>query len=78
MSAITVRFACGHQSTVSATTDTPPMCPACGEARVQSVKARAPRFVGACTGPYAVTQALEALPVNLAPQGALTLKPPEE
>ena len=78
MSAIHVTLACGHAGTVSATTDTPPACPLCSEARVQYVKARPPRFVGACTGPYAVTQALEALPVNLAPQGSLALKPPQE
>lgn len=63
---IRVRWACGHMGSVVPTTDATPRCPSCGEHRVQAVQARAPRFTGACSGPYAETTAVEPLPVSLA------------
>jgi len=45
---------------------------------VQSVKTRAPRFTGACSGPYAEMKALEAISVSLADKGPLKLKQPED
>ena len=62
---ITIRFACGHLGTVEEKLDTAPRCQACGETRVASVQARAPRFTGACQGPYCETQAVEPVTVNL-------------
>lgn len=73
---ISVRWACGHQGAVVPTVDAAPRCPQCGESRVQSVKARAPRFVGACTGPYAETKEFEPMAVSLAEKGPLKLKEP--
>ena len=61
---IAVRFACGHRATVSPTA-AEVRC-TCGETRVVHTAARAPRFVGACSGPYAETTAIEAVPVPLA------------
>ena len=77
MSAIEVRFACGHKGTVGVAQDTPPICGACGETWIVRTMARAPRFVGTCSGPYAETQGLEPGVVNVAPKGALSLKPHE-
>lgn len=62
---ITIRFACGHQAQVEETKSDPPVC-GCGERRVQAVAARAVRFTGACTGPYAETRLMEPLAVSLA------------
>ena len=73
---IQVRFACGHGGTVSETATTTPVC-ACGETQVVRVKARAPRFRGACSGPYCETVALEPGVVDVASGGALKLKEPE-
>lgn len=73
---ITLRFACGHKGTASETATTSPVC-GCGETRIARTFARAPRFVGACSGPYATTKALDAAVVQLAPGGSLNLKPVE-
>ena len=51
---ITVTFACGHRQGVPDAVKDPPYCKACGERRVQHVKAPKPRF-----------QFLEAAPVAL-------------
>lgn len=67
---ITVTYACGHTANVSAKGDVPPICE-CGERRVSRVKAPAPRFRGVCQGPSAVTVDLPAMPVSVAPGGAL-------
>ena len=75
---IPIRFACGHAASVSETATTVPVCATCGERQITRVQARPPRFTGACTGPYAVTKALDPIVVNVAPKGALTLKPSEE
>lgn len=72
---VRVTFACGHSAAISE--DAAPSCPACGDQRVRHVKARAPRFVGVARGPYAEYQPLEAIAVDLAPKGALTLKAQE-
>jgi hypothetical protein len=60
-----VTFACGHDADVPDAVSVAPMC-GCGEKRVQSVKARAPKFTGSCTGPYAQAKALEPIRVSLA------------
>ena len=70
---IRVRFACGHQTMVSLTA-TDVRCH-CGETHVVHTEARAPRFVGACSGPYAETKALEPIAVPLATGAPLIVKP---
>lgn len=70
MASITVTYACGHTQSIGANSDTPPICE-CGERRVSRVSAPAPRFRGICQGPSASMVALEAVPVNAAPAGAL-------
>lgn len=53
-----------------------PTCP-CGETRLTYVKPRRmPRFVGACTGPYAESRGVEPATVDVAPGGPLRLKDP--
>lgn len=47
---MTIRFACGHQATVSLATDEPPIC-ACGETRITRVEAPPPRITGAGSSP---------------------------
>lgn len=74
---ITVSFACGHRGTVSEAAEAAPVCH-CGERQVRRVAARAPRFVGACSGPYCETKTVEPATVNLASAGPLKLKPQEE
>ena len=70
---IRVRFACGHESMVGDNAASTPVC-GCGETRIARTFARAPRFVGACSGPYATTRNIEPGVVNLAPAGSLILK----
>ena len=70
---IRVRFACGHEGQVSETVDAPPVCTQCGERTVMRTHARAPRFRGACSGPYAETMAIEPGVVNVAPGGPLKI-----
>ncbi len=69
---IRVSFVCGHSKDIGVNADTA-VC-ACGETRVARSQARAPRFVGVATGPYAEYRPLEAAVVNVAPGGALNLK----
>lgn len=69
-----VTFRCGHKGTVSETAAAAPICPTCGETQVTHVVARAPRFTGACSGPYAETRHVESAIVNVAPGGPLRLK----
>ena len=74
---IRVRFACGHLAEVNhKTVDAPPVC-VCGETQIMRTFARAPRFVGACSGPYAETKALDPAVVNLATKGPLILREQE-
>jgi hypothetical protein len=68
-----VTYACGHTAEISDNPSGAPVC-GCGETRIQYVKARAPRFTGACTGPFAEFKNLEPIAVNLAPGGPLTIK----
>lgn len=68
----TITFACGHHTTIGDNPSGPPVC-ACGERRIQHVKARPPRFTGACSGPYAEFKNLGPAVVNLAPGGPLTI-----
>lgn len=74
---ITVVFACGHTQRLGDEFDQAPRCGDCGERRVSRTKARAPKFTGAVMGPHATTQALDAIPLNCAPGGALPLKAKE-
>ena len=77
---MTVTFACGHTTILDDTraTDDAAIC-GCGERRVTHVAARAPRFRGSCTGPYAEACSLEARPVDLTgPAGPLRLDHPKE
>lgn len=73
---IAVRFACGHKSEVGASAEATPTC-GCGETRIVRTMARAPRFVGACSGPYCETQAVDPAVVDLTTAGPLKLTPQE-
>lgn len=73
---MTIQFACGHSAQIGDNPSAVPVC-ACGERRIQHVKVRPPRFVGACSGPYAEYRNLSPAVVNVAPGGPLTLKPTE-
>lgn len=57
-----LRMACGHALEISET-ETSVICPECGERRVQSVQARAPKFRGVVQGPYTTYVSLPAMPV---------------
>ena len=70
---IKVTFACGHETTVGESAETAPVCH-CGEKHIARVKARAPRFTGACSGPYATTKQVDPAIVNLTTAGSLRLK----
>jgi len=72
-----IDFACGHHATIGDNPSLAPIC-WCGESRIQSVQARAPRFVGSATGPYCETKALEPAVVSLATGGSLRLQEPQE
>lgn len=48
---ITISFACGHREQREDVNQAEPQCAQCGETRVQTVKAAAPRFKGLCRGP---------------------------
>lgn len=75
---IDVRFSCGHTGQLSDTVASSPVCGTCGERQITYVKApRLPRFVGACTGPYAEPTGVTPGVVNVAPAGPLRLKAPE-
>ena len=78
MSDIRVTFACGHTLDLGANPSTSPRCLVCGEAQVARASARAPRFTGACTGPYATAKALDPAVVSVATAGPLSLKPQKE
>lgn len=67
---MTIRFLCGC-APLEADDVHEAIC-RCGERRIQSVVARAPRFRGACRGPLCETKALEPIALDLAP--GLTLK----
>ena len=70
-------FACGHPMEIGDNPSGPPVC-VCGEPRIQSVQARAPKFRGACSGPCSEWANLEPAVVNLATGGSLTLKSPKD
>ena len=75
---MTIHFACGHALTIGDNQQTAPLCVICGESRIQSVQARAPRFVGVASGPLCEFKHLDPATVNLAPAGALKVNPPKE
>lgn len=70
---IKVTFSCGHSGEVEETASNPPSCH-CGNRAVTAVKARAPRFRGACSGPYAEACAVQPAVVDLTTSGPLKLK----
>lgn len=72
-----ITFGCGHTADMGDNPSGSPVC-ACGDRRVTHVKARAPRFVGACTGPMAEFKNLGPATVSVAPGGSLALKPAKE
>lgn len=57
-------FACGHRQKEADDVHVG-ICQTCGERRVQTVKARAPRFRGVCQGPSATYEALGGIPVTV-------------
>jgi hypothetical protein len=61
---IRVRFRCGHEGTVAINAASTPVC-ACGETVIARTFARAPRFVGAVSGPYAETKSVDPGVVRL-------------
>ena len=68
---IAIRFACGHEGTISESAMTRPVCH-CGNAQIAVVTpSRPPRFVGTCTGPYSEFTNLEPGVVDVAPAGPL-------
>lgn len=60
---IKVRFVCGHE--IDATGNEEYIRCGCGETRIDSVKARAPKFRGHALGPLAQFENLPAKPVTL-------------
>ena len=72
---ITVRMACGHDRLeMGDDVKGVPICPVCGERRVQQTTAPPPRFRGVCTGPSARLLALEPMAVaGAAPEGPLPM-----
>lgn len=74
---MTITFACGHTAQIGDNPSSAPIC-GCGERQIQGVQARAPRFTGACTGPYATFANLGPATVNLAPGGSLPLAPAKD
>lgn len=50
---MTIWFTCGHALDLDDVAE-PPVCPQCGERQITNVKAPAPRFTGACSGPVVV------------------------
>ena len=74
---MTVTYACGHTADVGENPSAAPVC-GCGETRIQRTQARAPRFRGSCSGPYAEFVNLGPATVNLAPGGPLTIASPKD
>lgn len=74
-----IRFRCACPASDVDIEKQQPKCPRCGETRVKRRLDRtAPRFVGHGRGPLVTSKALEAVPVNLAPKGALKVRPPRK
>ena len=67
---IRLRFVCGHEGSVSETSEGSPVC-GCGETRIARTFARAPRFSGACSGPYAEMKQVDPAVVNFTTAGPL-------
>ena len=67
---MTIFFVCGHR--LQGSFNDPPKCAECGETRIRSVQAPAPRFTGAALGPCATYRPLSAIAVpEAAPKGPL-------
>ena len=69
---IRLRFACGHDAVVSETVEAP-SC-GCGETQIARTFAPAPRFRGACSGPYCETRTVDPAVVDLTTAGPLIIK----
>jgi hypothetical protein len=67
-----VKFACGHGMELGDNPNGSPVC-GCGEKQIARVQARAPRFTGVATGPFAEFKNLGPATVNCAPGGSLTI-----
>lgn len=74
---MTIKFACGHAMDLGDNPSGTPVC-GCGEVRIARVTARAPRFTGVASGPYAEFRNLGPATVHLAPGGSLNLAPPKD
>lgn len=74
---MTVTFACGHTLALGDNPSGTPVC-GCGNQQIARTHARAPRFTGTCSGPYAEFRNLAPTTVNLAPAGPLKLTPPKK
>ena len=75
-----LKFSCGCPAVdINVDKNPTPKCPRCGDRRVvRNLDRTPPRFVGHGRGPLVQGAALEAIPVRLAPQGALRLKAPRK
>ena len=70
---VTLTFSCGH--TQPWQDGASPVCGTCGARQVSRTVAPAPRFRGVCVGPTATQDDLGAVPMGLAPSGALGMEP---
>lgn len=73
--AIHVTFRCGHEQAMGPNLPSAPTCQTCGERQIRRVKAPPPSFRGTVRGPHTQWESLAAIAVNVAPGGALDLKP---
>lgn len=69
---VRLTFACGHTQPWE---DGTPICAVCGSRQVSRTSAPPPRFRGVCVGPTATRVDLGAVPIGLAPAGALATEP---
>lgn len=74
---MTITFRCGHQTILPRETAMAPVC-GCGERIVSRVEGAQPTFVGTCSGPFADTQDMPGVLVDVTTAGPLRLTPPKE
>ena len=70
---VRLTFACGHTQTWNEGAS--PVCGTCGQRQVSRTSAPPPRFRGVCLGPTATYTASDAVPISVAPSGALETEP---
>jgi hypothetical protein len=63
MSAIVITFACRHVAEYGGELTERPVCPVCSEPKIARIKAPAPTFRGAASGPLAVASPVR--PINI-------------